>query len=401
MQRGAVAYAPLSTPSRRDGGADDGGDDDPAANLHSRFSPAGCTREEAAAALRDSGGHAGRAAKRLRDRYPGTSGRRSGREDDDEGDDSPSRWPDTGLSQLLRGGLLGGQQQEPEPEPELVRIFSQSAGGHVSATVVERLAGVLTVRYAVGGTERTKQIREDAVGDHGRPQVGDKKQDDEELSVDEDEDAEAHGGEEDRSSEDDDDQRGFADAMDVPSYSQPAATRPGSPIVRQRAASEGQQLRLRLDAEASVGLTTAAIGALSLSALFGSEHASLDSSGLSAYESPALEQWLFVIAMVLTAALSLFAVTLSGGIYSEGLKILSADQTALFHQWWLTPGVRRGRAAARWAQSACVLCFLVGVASLLHASYGDPRATVAACALLGSAWLAASAMRAQIEGYSE
>ena len=69
-------------------------DDGAAATLFERFSPAGASREDVDSALRDANGHAGRAAKKLRSRYAGSSY-------------SP-------IAQSLASWL----QPEPEPEPE-------------------------------------------------------------------------------------------------------------------------------------------------------------------------------------------------------------------------------------------------------------------------------------------
>ena len=69
-------------------------DDGAAATLFERFSPAGASREDVDSALRDANGHAGRAAKKLRSRYAGSSY-------------SP-------IAQSLASWL----QPEPEPEAE-------------------------------------------------------------------------------------------------------------------------------------------------------------------------------------------------------------------------------------------------------------------------------------------
>ena len=114
-------------------------DDGAAATLFERFSPAGASREDVDSALRDANGHAGRAAKKLRSRYAGSSY-------------SP-------IAQSLASWL----QPEPEPEaeaelgarlhhPNLVQLFGVVERDDIGMALVMELCEGDSLRQALDDT---------------------------------------------------------------------------------------------------------------------------------------------------------------------------------------------------------------------------------------------------------
>jgi hypothetical protein len=158
---------------------------------------------------------------------------------------------------------------------------------------------------------------------------------------------------------------------------------------------------MRLDAEASLGLTAGAIGIFACSILV-TVAADIDAGGDSTDQQP-LSRWQagFVCAMSLSASLCVFTAALCGAVYREGMQILSADETQLFHRWWKKPAVRRGRTASRLAHGTAVPAFIVGLSLHIHDRLsGESMAlSVAVASMFGVAWVTATGMSATVEGY--
>lgn len=158
---------------------------------------------------------------------------------------------------------------------------------------------------------------------------------------------------------------------------------------------------MRLDAEASLGLSAGAIGIFACSILL-TAAADIE-AGADSTDQQSLSRWQagFLCAMSLSASLCVFTALFTGAVYREGMRILSADETLLFHRWWQKPAVRRGRVASRLAHGTAVPAFIVGLS--LHVHYrlsGESIAlSVAVASMFGVAWVTATGMSATVEGY--
>lgn len=369
-------------------------------NLHKRFEAYGASRDDVAAVLRDTRYQSNRAVKKLRERYP------------------ESTTPLGEHASRLQSPHAGhATETEAGGGPEVVQIFSNSAGRLVDATVVKRESGRVSVTYRVGDMERTKTVREEDVVTVSRAE--ERQHDDHDASSSDDDDGRGGGsskggassggsgggdGADATDEDDDEDDHPFVDAPDTPSHTpewqqsprQQISTRGGS------ASTPAGHLRMRLDAEASMGLTAGVIGIMACSILL-TPAAEVDADAESVDQQPGRWQVVFVAAMSLSAALCVFTAAVCGAVYREGLRILSVGNMKLFHVWWKMAAVRRGRLACRVAHGAAVPIFLVGLVLHLHDKLsGDSTALpVAVATMFGVAWATASAISANVEGHHE
>ena len=374
-------------------------DEDLVNNLHRRFEPYGASRDDVAAVLRDNRYHSARAVKKLRERYPDSTtplGEHASRLH------SPhTSWKVDHATEIDATG-----------EREVVQIFSTSAGRRVNATVVKRESGLVQVSYRVGDMERTKTVREQDVVKVSR--AAERQHNDHDASSSDDDDGDlgdngskgsggGGGGDgadsTDEDEDEDEDDGPFEDAPDTPSYTpqwQQISTREGSVSVPQG------HLRMRLDAEASLGLTAGVIGIMACSILL-TPAAEVDADVASVGQQPGRWQVVFVAAMSLSTALCVFTAAVCGALYREGMRILSIGEIKLFHQWWQMAAVRWGRIACRVAHGAAVPIFLVGLVLHLHDNLsGDSTALpVAVATMFFVAWATASVISANVEGHYE
>lgn len=179
-----------------------------------------------------------------------------------------------------------------------------------------------------------------------------------------------------------------------------------------------EKLQLRLDAEASIGVSAALIGGFALSLIpeaRSMEPSADDVSGGTV--SSLFRRDFFVLAMALAGSLALFALVVSGSVYWAGKHLLSATcktvaaENDLFRRWWKLPKSQRARWMSRRAFELSMPVFLAGITALVadvvggHSGKGPGNAGEASwlvgvvIALFAGLLLVALPLTRGIEGY--
>ena len=135
---------------------------------------------------------------------------------------------------------------------------------------------------------------------------------------------------------------------------------PNGPNGLDAQSAKKEKLKLRLEAEASIGVSAALIGGFALSLI-------PEASGM-----PDLTQWIFVMSMALTGSLCLFTLIVTGSVFWAGHHLLSASKATikqendLFRDFWTLRELRFARWACRAAYEFSIPVFLGGAAALVQ-----------------------------------
>lgn len=161
------------------------------------------------------------------------------------------------------------------------------------------------------------------------------------------------------------------------------------------ALAKQDKLRSRLDAEASVGVSSALIGGFALSLVPEVQNM-----------TDATAQWMFVGFMACSASLCLLSVVASGTIYWAGTHLLSASkervsaENDLFRDFWKLPALCSARKYARRAFQLSIPLFLAGIDALVF-DYTDSAAIMAFVAVVFAiTTLVAASVTSSIEAYT-
>ena len=161
------------------------------------------------------------------------------------------------------------------------------------------------------------------------------------------------------------------------------------------AVAKQDKLRSRLDAEASVGVSSALIGGFALSLV--PEVGSVTSTST---------QWLFVGCIAFSGSLCLLSVVTSGTIYWAGTHLLSASkervslENDLFREFWKQPALRSARKFARRAFQASIPLFLAGIGALVFARTESSEMTIFVAVIFSTTIAVAAWLTCRIEAYT-
>ena len=193
-----------------------------------------------------------------------------------------------------------------------------------------------------------------------------------------------------------------------PKHEDAASSKRGSRLAI--AEAKQQKLRMRLDAEASVGVSSALVGGFALSlvpegVLFRKALKDSAASSSSA-ESLSAAGVIFVCCMAACGCLCLLTVITSGTIYWAGNHLLSAtkvtvdDENDLFRRMWKMREVRIARHCARRAFQLSCPVFLAGINALMYTLTGSVAITVLLGCLFALTVALACWLTYFIEGYT-
>lgn len=161
------------------------------------------------------------------------------------------------------------------------------------------------------------------------------------------------------------------------------------------AIAKQDKLRSRLDAEASVGVSSALVGGFALSLV-------PTVSDMTSNATP----WIFLGCMSLSGSLCLLTVVTSCTIYWAGTHLLSATkervsaENDLFRAFWKQPALRLARTATRRAFQVAIPLFLAGIVALVFENTDSVAMTIFVAVLFATTVAVAAWLTFRIEAYT-